>query len=61
MLNVLESYELWSLSALQNSRTGEGSGNGAQESKSISNELASAINDGLFFYEQVEEPVVLSH
>lgn len=36
----------------QNSRTGEGSGNGVQESKSISNELASAINDGLFFYEQ---------
>lgn len=25
--------------------------------KSISNELASAINDGLYFYEQVEMPI----
>lgn len=39
--------------------TGKGSGTGAQESKSISKELASTINDGLFFYEQVEESVVL--
>lgn len=29
---------------------------GSKESKSISNELASAINDGLYFYEQVETP-----
>uniref|UniRef100_A0A5B7AQ06 Putative la-related protein 1A n=1 Tax=Davidia involucrata TaxID=16924 RepID=A0A5B7AQ06_DAVIN len=36
----------------QNSGTGEGSGIGVKESKSISNELASAINDGLYFYEQ---------
>ncbi|KAL7174478.1 hypothetical protein ACSBR2_033682 [Camellia fascicularis] len=36
----------------QNSGTGGGSGIGANESKSISNELAYAINDGLYFYEQ---------
>ncbi|KAA8550052.1 hypothetical protein F0562_001736 [Nyssa sinensis] len=36
----------------QNSGTGEGSGIGVKESKPISNELASAINDGLYFYEQ---------
>ncbi|XP_059625073.1 la-related protein 1A [Cornus florida] len=36
----------------QNNRTGEGFGTGVKESKSISNELASAINDGLYFYEQ---------
>lgn len=58
---VLESYELSTLSVLQNNRTGEGAGAGVQESKSISNELATAINDGLFFYEQVEEAVVLFH
>ena len=51
---MLESYELLSFSGLQNNRTGEGSGTGAHESKSISNELATAINDGLVFYEQVE-------
>ncbi|KAG5238109.1 hypothetical protein OIU77_028147 [Salix suchowensis] len=37
----------------QNSRMGEGSTkSGGKESKSISSELASAINDGLYFYEQ---------
>lgn len=36
----------------QNSRTGEISGSGVKDSESISNELASAINDGLYFYEQ---------
>ncbi|KAM7497010.1 hypothetical protein LguiA_021424 [Lonicera macranthoides] len=36
----------------QNSRMGERSGPGVTESESISNELASAINDGLYFYEQ---------
>ncbi|KAK9280617.1 hypothetical protein L1049_014312 [Liquidambar formosana] len=36
----------------QNSGIGEGSGTGKKESKSISNELASTINDGLYFYEQ---------
>jgi len=37
----------------QNSNeTGEGYGNGLNRSNSISNELASAINDGLYFYEQ---------
>ncbi|CAK7331941.1 unnamed protein product [Dovyalis caffra] len=37
----------------QNSRVGEGSTkSGGTESKSISTELASAINDGLYFYEQ---------
>lgn len=37
-----------------NTETGEGYGNGLNKSNSISNELASAINDGLYFYEQVE-------
>ncbi|XAR60260.1 hypothetical protein NMG60_11033547 [Bertholletia excelsa] len=36
----------------QNGGLGEGSGNGAKNSKSISDALASAINDGLYFYEQ---------
>uniref|UniRef100_A0A5B7AK57 Putative la-related protein 1A n=1 Tax=Davidia involucrata TaxID=16924 RepID=A0A5B7AK57_DAVIN len=36
----------------QNNGTGEGSRIGVKESKSISNELAFAINDGLYFYEQ---------
>lgn len=40
---------------MQNSRVGEGSKTGDEESKTISNELASAINDGLYFYEQVEK------
>lgn len=35
---------------LQNSQKAEGPG---EESKTISSELASAINDGLYFYEQV--------
>ncbi|GFZ18082.1 LA RNA-binding protein [Actinidia rufa] len=35
-----------------NSVTGGGSGNGVSRPNSISNELASAINDGLYFYEQ---------
>ncbi|KAK3015515.1 hypothetical protein RJ639_005763 [Escallonia herrerae] len=36
----------------RNSRTGEGCGASVKESESISKELASAINDGLYFYEQ---------
>ncbi|XP_047317758.1 la-related protein 1A [Impatiens glandulifera] len=36
----------------QNNETNRESGNQGQELKSISNELASAINDGLYFYEQ---------
>ncbi|XP_052209933.1 la-related protein 1A isoform X2 [Diospyros lotus] len=36
----------------QNSGNAEGSGTGANKSKSLSNELASAINDTLYFYEQ---------
>ncbi|XP_057441492.1 la-related protein 1A isoform X1 [Lotus japonicus] len=36
----------------QNGDPKQGSGDGGKESKSISNELASAINDGLYFYEQ---------
>jgi la-related protein 1 len=39
---------------------GEGSTkSGGEESKSISSELASAINDGLYFYEQVDAFVIL--
>lgn len=33
---------------------------GSKESKTISNELASQINDGLYFYEQVETPFLSS-
>ncbi|KAK9999855.1 hypothetical protein SO802_019458 [Lithocarpus litseifolius] len=36
----------------QNSRTSQETKGRGKESKSISNELASAINDGLYFYEQ---------
>ncbi|XP_059429455.1 la-related protein 1A [Corylus avellana] len=36
----------------QNSRISQENKGGGKESKSISNELASAINDGLYFYEQ---------
>lgn len=39
---------------VQNGDPKQGSGDGGKESKSISNELASAINDGLYFYEQVQ-------
>ena len=39
---------------MQNSAIKERSTNGGKESKSISKELASTINDGLYFYEQVE-------
>lgn len=39
---------------MQNIRVGEDNRAGARESESISNELASAINDGLYFYEQVD-------
>ncbi|KAG5517275.1 hypothetical protein RHGRI_037882 [Rhododendron griersonianum] len=38
-----------------NTETGEGYGNGLNKSNSISNELASAINDGLYFYEQASD------
>ncbi|KAB2606323.1 la-related protein 1A-like [Pyrus ussuriensis x Pyrus communis] len=41
-----------SLFSVQNSRVGKGSKHDDKESKTISNELASAINDGLYFYEQ---------
>ena len=37
-----------------NSVNGGGSENGVSGPNSISNELASTINDGLYFYEQVE-------
>lgn len=40
---------------MQNCRAGEGSKTDDKESKTISNELASAINEGLYFYEQVEK------
>ncbi|KAJ0083480.1 hypothetical protein Patl1_30200 [Pistacia atlantica] len=43
----------------QNSWTVEGSKTDDEGLKSISNELASAINDGLYFYEQVEMPIEL--
>lgn len=38
---------------IQNTRTSQVSGTVGKESKPISTELASAINDGLYFYEQV--------
>lgn len=41
-------------SPLQNSCIGERSKSGDKGLSSISNELASALNDGLYFYEQVE-------
>ena len=41
-------------SDVQNSGTGEGSKAGVKDSKSISSELAAVIDDGLYFYEQVE-------
>jgi len=44
---------------VQNNRPGEESIKSGDKSKSISIELASAINDGLFFYEQVEASVIL--
>jgi la-related protein 1 len=44
---------------VQNSRPGEESIKSGDKSKSISIELASAINDGLYFYEQVEASVIL--
>lgn len=39
---------------MQNSEISEGNRAGGVDAKSISRELASAINDGLYFYEQVE-------
>ena len=41
-------------SDVQNSGTGEGSKAGVKDSKSISSELAAVIDDGLYYYEQVE-------
>jgi len=41
---------------VQNGDPKQGYRDGGKESKSISNELASAINDGLYFYEQVDSP-----
>lgn len=41
---------------VQNADPKQGYRGGGKESKSISNELASAINDGLYFYEQVKSP-----
>ncbi|KAL6966651.1 La-related protein 1A [Sarracenia purpurea var. burkii] len=49
------------LAIQNNSGTGEGSGNGVNETKSISNELAFTINDGLYFYEQELEAERSSH
>lgn len=40
--------------SLQNGDPKQDSRSGGKESKSISNELASTINDGLYFYEQVK-------
>lgn len=40
--------------AVQNSTVGEGSTAGSKESGVITNELASTIDEGLYFYEQVE-------
>lgn len=45
------------LTPVQNSWAVEGSKTGGKGLKSISNELASAINDGLYFFEQVKMPV----
>jgi len=42
---------------VQNGDPKQGYRGGGKESNSISNELASAINDGLYFYEQVESPL----
>lgn len=39
-------------------RIGEDDRAAASESAPISKELATAINDGLFFYEQVDRPIV---
>ena len=44
-------------SVLQNSLVDEGFSTGGEESKPISNELASTINDGLYFYEQVGKSI----
>ena len=46
---------------MQNSGTDEGSKAGAKDSKSISSELAAVIDDGLYFYEQVEALAFLIH
>lgn len=43
---------------MQNCKVGEGSKTDDKESKTISNELASAINEGLYFYEQVERTLL---
>lgn len=40
---------------MQNSGGYGGSETGVKESKLISNELATAINEGLYFYEQVDD------
>ena len=57
-INLVTFYNLWAFS-MQNSRPGEESIKSGDKSKSISTELASAINDGLYFYEQVEASVIL--
>lgn len=49
-LEVAESF----LCAMQNGRIGRCYETGGNESKSISSELASAIDEGLYYYEQVE-------
>lgn len=58
VVNLLEFLTYYPSSPVQNSRTSQETKGRGKESKSISNELASAINDGLYFYEQVEVPIV---
>lgn len=59
VVNLLKLLTYYPSSPVQNSRTNQETKGRGKESKSISNELASAINDGLYFYEQVEVPIVL--
>lgn len=59
VVNLLKFLTYYPSSPVQNSRASQETKGRGKESKSISNELASAINDGLYFYEQVEVPIVL--
>lgn len=43
--------------AVQNTRIGGDDRSPASESEPISKELATAINDGIYFYEQVDSPL----
>lgn len=58
VVNLLQFLTYYPSSPAQNSRTSQETKGRGKEAKSISNELASAINDGLYFYEQVEVPIV---